>query len=243
MLSKYISLGDRIDIVPVRKAEGDEREKRTYHSQLNDILSEDRLEITMPIEKTKLVLLSLDAEYELYFYASGGTMYNCRVRVTDRYKSKNIYLLAVDLITDLCKYQRREYYRLACSIDMLSRLKTEEELEAEAREKIAVIKHDPDGPALKKGMIVDISGGGCRFVTAEEYEKGDEIYMEFKLSTRRGASKFKASARVLTTAGIENRKGEYEVRAQFHGLNAKEREEIIKFIFEEDRKSRKTEKG
>ena len=50
---------------------------------------------------------------------------------------------------------------------------------------------------------------------------------------------FALAAKVIYASEIENREGEYEIRLQYVYINNTIREEIIKFIFEEERKSRK----
>ena len=69
MLSKYILPGDRVELTPnTRQKLNDDgmAEKKIYLSKVCDIISEERLEIVMPMEKTKLVLLPVDGEYEIY---------------------------------------------------------------------------------------------------------------------------------------------------------------------------------
>ena len=58
MISKYVELGDKLELILVEGISGKNNEmtKRVYSSKINDIISEDRLEILMPMEKTKLVL-------------------------------------------------------------------------------------------------------------------------------------------------------------------------------------------
>ena len=91
MISKYVEPGDKLELVLLEhgKNKDDESGKRVYLSKVNDILSEDRLEILMPIEKTKLILLPVDAEYDMAIYSKNG-LYQCFVRVIDRYKSDNM---------------------------------------------------------------------------------------------------------------------------------------------------------
>ncbi len=58
ILSKFIEPGNRIKLRKVRKWKEDEGSiGKVYKSQLIDILSDDRIEISMPMEKTKLILL------------------------------------------------------------------------------------------------------------------------------------------------------------------------------------------
>ena len=70
LLSKYIVPGRRVDLQAIERSpitrSGEQR--KSHQSQVLDILSEDRIEIAMPMEKGKLILLPVDAEYDLYFY-------------------------------------------------------------------------------------------------------------------------------------------------------------------------------
>ena len=64
MLSNFITRFNKIELHNVEKdgeKQGDEKGK-TYISSVYDVLSEDTLEITMPMEKTKLILLPVDSE-------------------------------------------------------------------------------------------------------------------------------------------------------------------------------------
>ena len=131
MLSKYVVPGNRLEIQAVERIKNaDETErKKIYQTQVCDVLSEDRLEIMMPMEKTKLILLPVDVEYDLYIYTSAG-LYQCFARVIDRYKADAKYILLMELTSNLRKFQRREYYRLSCALDMDSRLLEKEEIQA-----------------------------------------------------------------------------------------------------------------
>jgi len=117
MLSKFIENGNRIDLQSLDRWKGSEEvTPKVYQSRVIDILTEDTLEIEMPLEQSKLVLLPIDSEYEMIFYGESG-LYQCYARITDRYKSNNVYMLVMELISDLSKYQRREYYRFSCAIE------------------------------------------------------------------------------------------------------------------------------
>ena len=50
-------------------------------------------------------------------------------------------------------------------------------------------------------------------------------------------------SKILTARELPDRPGLYEHRAQYIHIDTAEREEIIRFIFEEERKHRKREKG
>ena len=74
MLSKYVKPGDKVEVQAVERVKfADEGEKKkVYASMVSDILSDDQLEIVMPMEKSKLILLPVNAEYDVYFYTESG---------------------------------------------------------------------------------------------------------------------------------------------------------------------------
>ena len=110
MLSKYVKLGDKLELETIDNSKGrnDLSEKKNYRSQVYDIVSEDQIKIAMPMEQGKVILLPVDGEYNICFYTQTG-LYQCLARVIDRYKSDNIFVLVMELTTDIRKSQRREY--------------------------------------------------------------------------------------------------------------------------------------
>ena len=240
MISKYVELGDKLELVLVESLPGKNKEltKRVYSSRINDIISEDRLEILMPMEKTKLVLLPVDAEYDMSIYSKNG-LYQCFVRVVDRYKSDNMYLLVVELTSNLRRNQRREFYRFSCALEMCSRCLETEEIEA--------IEHDAmfnlvPGLPLKRSVIVDISGGGLRFISEQKYEEGSLIYCSYHLLVNGTRKLYELVSKVLEVKPVENRKGVYEHRVQYINISEGVREQIIRYIFQEERKNMKKDR-
>ena len=241
LLSKYIAPGCRVDLQVIDRTKAaesmGERPTKSYQSQVLDILKEDRIEIAMPQEKAKLVLLSVGGEYDLYFYGD-NVLYQCYARVTDRYKDNNQFVLVMELTSNLRKYQRREYYRFSCALEMKSRALDQEETEhAEKHEDT----QDKDLP-LKGSIIVDISGGGLRFVADYAYEEQSLILCKYRLMLNGKSKEYSLVGRVLSVRELENRKGVFEHRVQYINMDAEEREEIIKYIFDEERKTIKNKR-
>ncbi|MGN0472022.1 MAG: flagellar brake protein [Lachnospiraceae bacterium] len=236
MLTKYVEAGEKVELQIVSKDAGDnpDVERRVYTSQVYEVLSEDRLEITMPMEKTKLILLPVDSEYDVYFYTEAGLL-QCFARIIDRYKSNNVYILVLELISNLRKYQRREFYRFACALEMNTRPLQEEELSAIDSNHVFLTP----GLPLKRSIIVDISGGGLRFISNQRYEVGSHIYCGYKLLVGGEQKEYNIVGKVLRVKELENRPGEFEHRVQYVNMNTVDREEIIKYIFDEERKTRK----
>ena len=240
ILSKFIEPGNQIELRKVRKLKEDEDSiRKVYKSQLIDILSDDRIEISMPMEKTKLILLPVGEEYDLFFLTKGG-LYQCYARIVDRYKSDNLFVIQLELTSNLRKHQRREYYRFSCALEMKSRPLEREE--ARAVEMDTVMSQSamlvPELP-LQRSVIADISGGGLRFVAEYAYEIESLILCKYSLWLEGEYKKFTVYGRVLDVKPIENRPGFYEHRVQYVRMDKDDREEIIKYIFHEERKSLK----
>ena len=234
MISKYIMPGEKLELKEMHKAGVAPEEQKVYGSKVYDILSEDRMEILMPMEQTKLVLLPIDGEYELFFYGKTG-VYQCHGRIIDRYKSNNMYILVVEMTTNLRRYQRREFYRFSCALNMEDRELEEEEFEnAENVEELL----EPRLP-LQRSVIVDISGGGLRFISKHAYNAGCHIHCRYHLVTEQGIKEYNLVGKILKCQKLENRPGEYEHRVQYVNIKPTEQEEIIKYIFAEERKHRK----
>ena len=96
---------------------------------------------------------------------------------------------------------------------------------------------------MSRGVIVDISGGGLRFVSRSPYREGSILYLKYKLNIADKDRDFTMAAKVLSSAEIPNRASEYQNRVKFMYMDTTTREEIIKYIFNEERKNRKNGKG
>ena len=242
LLDKYVIPGCRVDLQAIdrskeRRGESN-KERKSYQSQLIDILSDDRIEISMPMEKSKLILLPVDGEFDLYFYSDNG-LYQCYARVVDRYKHNSMYVLVLDMISNLRKHQRREYYRFSCALEMNSRELQEDEIDVPGRMEDALIPQLP----LKSSVIVDISGGGLRFVANYAYEVQSLILCRYQLLIHGEAKEYNLAGKVLAVRELENRKGVFEHRVQYVNVDPAEREEIIKYIFDEERRTLRNQKG
>lgn len=241
MIEQYVHLGQRVELEAVTRiiADGEPQQlKKVYSSKVFDILSSERLEILMPYEQRKLVLLPVDKEYTMYFYVENGIM-ECSARIVDRYKTSNTFILVVELLTPLRKYQRREYYRYSCALELETREISEEERTFLDTPLMEFVQELP----LEKSVIVDISGGGLRFISGQRYKEGTLLYCKYNLSDDEEQKMYEIVGRVLHVMPLEKRPGYFEHRIQYHNIDNRKREEIIRYIFEQERRNRKKEKG
>ena len=235
MLEKYVKPGNKIEIKPIQRVslkEDDQQEQRIYISKVNQILGEDKLEILMPIEQSRMVLLPRNIILNMVIYTSNG-LYQCEVKASDRYKNGNVYLQVVELITGIKRYQRREFYRHNCTVPVFSRSLLEEEREN--------LVWDETLPCVE-GSSFDIGGGGVRFCVEQAYEKHEMILCVLQLELKGNERQIEALGKVLSVNSIQNSDA-YEVRVQFERITHKDRELIIQYIFEDERRRRRREAG
>lgn len=240
MLSKYISPGVKLELSAVQGTlkRGIQEECKIYKSKVYDIVSEDEIKIVMPMEKGNLVLLPVGSEYDLCFYPAGGNMYQCTARVRERYKSNNVFMVTMELTGSLRKQQRREYFRLNCVLNMKCGCITDEQAE-KLRQEAEVLEEEI---FFQDCVIVDISGGGVRFVSDTAYEGDTKLIFLFILMIDGRPRQYNVVGKVVSSGQIEGKPGRFENRAQFQDMEDSDREGIIRYVFEEERKIRRKEK-
>ena len=236
MIDKYLSPGDKVEIRFAQRMaitdENTERKYKTYLSKINQMLDEDQIEILMPIEQSRMVLLPRNAMGTLVIYTSNG-LFQCEVKVADRYKKDNIYLQVLELISGIKKYQRREYYRYSCTVPVFSRCLTEEE------QRTMVWDETQKGI---EGSTLDIGGGGVRYLVSEQMTSGEMVICYLELEIKNTVKEIQALGKILSVRPVKD-SDLFEVRVQFEKISNAAREQIIQYIFEDERKRRKKRNG
>lgn len=226
----------------VDRAKETGEEVHVYKSQIFELLGNGELEITMPLEKGRVILLPLGVRYEFAFYTQSG-IYKSVGQVKERYKTDNRYMLRIVLNTPLSKFQRREYYRMECILDMTYFLLEEEQAQLEDVEAIMDSLRDVHFyEKQRRGTIVDISGGGIRFISEEQNEADGYVLVLMMLRGETGEKQYCLTGRILQSVRLQTTEKKYENRVQFVIRDARIREEIIRYIFMEERRTRNREK-
>lgn len=238
-LSKLIRIGSKIELSEMKKV-GDRVERKTYQSQISDIIDDDTIQILMPVSEGKLIPLPEGAEYDAYLSSSSG-LHTCKVSISRRFKSGNIYLLELDIISNISRYQRREYYRLEANLQF--KFRQIDDLESVFFEKTKMEMDTLREKPMFDGITLDISGGGLRYVTQNRNEKGNSVMVYLILQFANQTKSYKAIGKVLSSTMLANKPGYFEERIEFITIAKEDREDIIKFIFEVERKRRQKERG
>ncbi|MDR0948683.1 MAG: flagellar brake protein [Lachnospiraceae bacterium] len=203
-------------------------------SQLLDIASEDELLLLTPATSGMDYYLSIGTMLNVVFYTKTG-LFQCSAKVIRHERQKNIPMIRVEIVSNLRKFQRREYYRFSCALEMAARELVEEERLTLEKAKAWVPSKDLP---LKRSVIVDISGGGLRFMATQKYEPGSYIYCGYQLGAKGENKKYELVGEVLDVAEKEGTYKIYEHRVRFVNVPEAVRDEIIKIIFEMERQNR-----
>lgn len=234
-----IQPGNRVDFWALSEEEIDTEndgfmeEKKFSISKVYDVDDDENIHVFMPVEKLKTILVPLDVDFRLYFYCKHG-IYTCEARCIERYKEDSVMVAVFEPYTSLSKQQRREYYRYSCIIGMNTRKLSEAEDYRFHEQKNAQLLAEPQD----KSVIVDISGGGMRFVSRDKYDDSSLVHCRFMLEIQGKSKIYDVVVRVISSYPVANNKSNTEYRCQFLYIPTAEREEIIKFIFEQERKLR-----
>ena len=247
-VSDVIRLGDKIDVRLVQQIENTDKKGETpevYRSQVLDIKENGNFEIAMPTEKGRLILLPLGVRFEFVFYSYTGSLYKSIGQVVERYKKDGFYMLEVQLRTSLEKFQRREFYRYSCTMDFVFYELDEEQKDIDSVDDILedMMEGKVTMPACH-GVMVDLSGGGMKFRSSYELKPGNRILVMLRLTNDKMDRQFHILGKVIACIEVHTpAKVLYESRIKFYIEDNKIREEIIRYIFEEERKIRQKENG
>lgn len=241
-VSDVIQPGDKVDIRLLQQ-NGDTQMtgnmSKVYKSKVLDLRANGNLEISMPLDGTKLILLPLGVRFEFVFY-SKGALYCTIGQVVERYKKDNVFMLEIELKSSIEKFQRREYYRYMCAIDVIFYQLTPEQAALENTDEIYNrLREDILEVQKKDGVIVDLSGGGLRLHSPYELKEGEALLLELRLENDKVHKQYPLVGDVISCHRIESSKEHmYESRIKFEDASNKIREEIVQYIFEEERRKR-----
>lgn len=235
-----IEVGSKLDLVSMTMS-SQLSDTKIYKSQILDEIDEQHFQVSMPVEGYKVLLLPVGGRYEATIY-SGQNIYVCQVRITDRHKVGNQHVMDIVLTSSPKKFQRRAYFRLEYTRDFEFQLPEEEAEKEEAVSGEENKNLEETHTLYDRGILLDLSGGGCRFVSREKIEPGERLILRIPLELEE-TKVLTVTGKTLSSKRVENHGKSYEQRVEFIDIENVQREEIIKFIFQRERKNRKRRKS
>ena len=241
-IAVLIQIGDRLDVKIEQKVERDgkiEYEQKTYQSQVLDIKENGKFEVSMPIEKGKVIVPPLNLRFEAVFNTQSGNVYKGSAVVTERYRASGRYLMEIQLKGALQKIQRREFFRYPCLVDF-NFLVLDEVYESKSVEEMYMEFMEGRLLEISQGTTRDLSAGGMRFKSPCELDADKKIFIVLHLKNEKIDRDFFMFADVVSSERSDILgKVSYENRVKFEINDNEMREEIIRFVFEEERRHRK----
>lgn len=218
MLLKAVELGDKIELNRLATENG---EVESYSSKVQE-LTDTTITILAPMDNGRIIPLELNSRFMVAIYNSKG-LYKSEVVVSSRRKEEKLYLIVLTIVSRLQKYQRRQYYRMDCLMTFQYK--------------------DDTSNQWNEGLVLDISGGGLRFTSNEKLIQDKGVICHMNFESNPDTQDLYITGQVVASDAIELDSRTYETRLQFDIISDEDREKVIKYIFDEERRRRKKEKG
>lgn len=220
------------------------KENTIYYSRVVQILDENKIKVAMPMVNGNYTVLGFLEKYRIEFFTKKG-IYRCDGKVVSRFKDTRAYYLVFELLTEFEKLQRREYYRLDC----LLQIKFKRSMEGNIYKKTGTPTYADEEQVEKEealwhpAVMTNVSGGGAKFNSAEKMNRGEKILLKMHLTYDNGEKDFLIPAEVISSNEVNYREDVVETRVQYVDISVRQREEIVRFVFDEERRIRKRKKG
>jgi len=197
-------------VVPGGEYEGE------YRTRIEEV-GERTLSVGAPFIKGALIPLRIGTKLKLIFWDEVSA-YSFSTKILQRI-AVPIHMFVLEMPNSIAKFQRRNFVRVPALYPASFQTVSGEGLSDSF-----------------KGTMLDLSGGGIRFLTEEYVEDGSILYVQSELPN----GDMQTQVRVIRTEKIEDSKPQrYCVATEFHEISERDRDRIIRFIFEIQRMMRK----
>lgn len=185
-----------------------------YRTRIEEV-GEKLITVGAPFEKSEVVPLREGTKVKITFWDEVAA-YSFEAKIMQRI-AVPIPLFVLELPNSVSKVQRRNFVRVSALYPITFRTVTKEGLSD-----------------LHKGTMLDLSGGGMRFLTKEQVYNKSLLYAQVALPN----GDLQTPVRVCRVEKIEDSQ-QYSVSIEFHDLSERERDRIIHCVFDIQRARRK----
>lgn len=217
MLKTKLTLGTKLEL-ELYDANGNKMVP-TLISQFEAVLPDDSMEILSPLLEGRIFPVRRGTRMEV-IYQKDGEVYKFASEAIERKLEGNIHYLRIRPLTEEEKIQRRYFFRFSCVRDVEYRLFADGDTQEEER------------GVFRKGVTKDISGGGICFRADVKPEIGWQV--EGILRLNRDIPFIGRVVRVIDIR--EGGRYNYEIGVEYTDITNMNRERVISFIYEEQRK-------
>lgn len=185
-----------------------------YRTRIEEV-GEKLLLVGAPFDNGELVPLREGTKVKLTFWDETA-VYSFEGKIMQRI-AVPVPMFVLELPDTVDKVQRRNYVRVPALFPIMFRMVTREGLSD-----------------LYQATMIDLSGGGLRFSTRERIENKSLLYIQISLPT----GEIQSPVRVIRVEKIEDTKL-YSVSTEFYEISERERDKIIRCVFDKQRAMRK----
>jgi c-di-GMP-binding flagellar brake protein YcgR len=210
-INKFINMGDRINLLVLN-----DYDKNQYVSKIDSINEDGTIDVLIPISKSKIVYIKNDTVLKVVI-SKEGAIYEFKAKIINKLYG-TIPLLKLMIVSDVEKIQRRNYFRL-------------KSLKTIKIRKIVNLKEKLFDEYFEATMV-DISGGGLAFSTQVELEINDSIELSLDLTL----NSINLLGKIVRADKDESKVKKNSYGVNFEKISEIERNIIMRFIFEEQRK-------
>lgn len=212
-----LSLGDKLEI-ELYNSNG-EKVSPLLVSQYEQSLPDGSMEILAPIKGGRIFPVHRGVEMGV-IYEKSGELYTFKAEAIERRVSGNIYLLRIVPTSGAEHMQRRLFFRFDCILDLKYRMFEEKDT------------IDQDRGEYKKAITKDISGGGLCILTDVQPKYG----WHFEGIIDVGGN-IRFIGKIVRAINVHDKgKYHYEAGIEFIDISDLDREKVISFIFDSQRK-------
>lgn len=206
-----LDIGDKIQILRRRRDRS-----IIYPSQLLDVINENTYVVSGPITKSTIVPVFINENIEIVYIVKDKGRYKFEAIVLKK-EEKNVYKLVVKKIGEVKRLQQRKFYRFNINLPVKKFFL----LEIGNKQKIIE----------EKCLTKDISGSGIKLLSNYKHTVNDIVECLFEIDNK----EIHIKGRVIRVGEIEESPFRYELGIYFSDIKKKDREDIIKYIFKQER--------
>ncbi len=216
----HIEVGNMIEVA-LDSATG--LTKVRYKSEVVKIIDDNKIIIKKVKSGNSFFELPYLIDYKFNIYTKDG-VYEYIAKVLSNYndvEQRKRSTMEIELIKAGEKIQRREAFRFYCELPV-------------TYDKFGKISFDEK----QRGIVVDLSAGGVKFLGNREFEKNDRVDLELNLH---GELLF-LEAEILYIDEIKSDIYKYQYRCKFNNLLVSDKDIIIQYVLDVQRSALKKRK-
>ncbi|TRW28628.1 hypothetical protein FL857_00650 [Criibacterium bergeronii] len=201
----YISQFQNINLI-YKKKNGENEE---YASRVISLDSEIELMVENPSKEGKEVRFLNGTKLDVVFQVENHGLHSFETEIVAKVREK-INLLKLRRLGEVKKLQRRNFYRVKSELDV-------------------IVRRSGD-VIFEETIILDISGGGLKFLSRQDFKLGDLVELNITLL----GEDLDLEAKVVKVDKIGF--GKSEVSVEFYDLYEDDQNVIVKYVFEKQRR-------